>query len=323
MFGLRVSDMKVNAVLPVLFLLVLLGCTPPMEKSVLEQLTSKELDRVAGKDISFLATYSIVEDKSNYIHTPQDSSRWKPITYSRLHSYLKSIESAELNSPLFAQLRGKWERMYNSYNAQVDSILNHWNGYLSSNAPDSLLRISFEGVEMERIRNKNKQIDTLVKAKIKFKTLRFPIDSFSITYCFSPFEDSSAVNTVSYKRRIKDSSTIKVFPALVPDLKKALAKNDSSLMFKYEINSLYSAGKCYNLDSLKSELPKSVQQLISAEETARTSGSQVFDELYFREKIIRELVDPGFISQSAYIKINAEDYYRELDSLVFNYTNLR
>ena len=51
--------------------------------------------------------------------------------------------------------------------------------------------------------------------------------------------------------------------------------------------------------------------------------SQIFDELYFRERIIRELVDPSFISQSAYIKVNAEDYYKEIDSLVFSYTNLQ
>jgi hypothetical protein len=76
-----------------------------MEKSVIEPLTSKELDKVVRKDKSFLATYSIVEGMSNHIYTPQDSARWKSITYARLHNYVKTIESAELNSPLFAQLR--------------------------------------------------------------------------------------------------------------------------------------------------------------------------------------------------------------------------
>jgi hypothetical protein len=107
----------------------------------------------------------------------------------------------------------------------------------------------------------------------------------------------------------------------VPQLKKALASNDTSLVFKYEIISLYSNGKCYNADTLKSSLPKSILQFISAEEQAM--DSQIFDELYFRERIIRELVDPSFISQSAYIKVNAEDYYKEIDSLVFSYTNLQ
>ena len=35
------------------------------------------------------------------------------------------------------------------------------------------------------------------------------------------------------------------------------------------------------------------------------------------------MVDPAFMSQSAYIKVNAEDYYREIDSLAFSYTNLQ
>lgn len=313
--------MKVRKIFQILLMAFLLGCTSPLEKSVLEPLTSKELDKVAGKDISFLATYSIVEEKSNYIHSPQDSSRWRGVTYQRLHNYLKTIESAELNSPLFAQLREKWEKQYNSYNIQVDTLLAHWRNYIHTNTPDSLLALDFEGAEMERIRNLKKQIDTLVKAKIKIKTLRFPVDSFNVVYCFEPYSDSSCINNIKYARRIKDSSIIKVFPALVPQLKKALASNDTSLVFKYEIISLYSNGKCFNADTLKSSLPKSILQFIIAEEQAM--DSQIFDELYFRERIIRELVDPSFISQSAYIKVNAEDYYKEIDSLVFSYTNLQ
>lgn len=301
-------------------MVILIGCKSPLDKSVLEPLTSKELDRVAGKDISFLATYSIVEEKSNYIHTHQDSLKWRGITYNKLHQYLKTIESAELNSPLFAQLRQKWENQYNSYNIKVDTLLSKWRSYLNENTPDSLLLLSFEGTEIERIRNINKQIDTLVKAKIKIKPLSFPIDSFNVSYCFEPFSDSSCINNISYTKRVKDSLIIKLFPALVPQLKKALSVNDTSLIFRYEIHSLYSNGKCYNIDTLKAQLPKSILQFINAEE--KSTESQIFDELYFRERIIRELVDPSFISQSAYIKVNAEYYYKELDSLIFSYTNL-
>ena len=150
--------MKVRKIFQILLMAFLLGCTSPLEKSVLEPLTSKELDKVAGKDISFLATYSIVEEKSNYIHSSQDSSRWRCITYQRLHNYLKTIESAELNSPLFAQLREKWENLYDSYNVQVDTILHKWNDYIIKNTPDSLLALSFEGVEIEKIRNAKKQL---------------------------------------------------------------------------------------------------------------------------------------------------------------------
>ena len=313
--------MKVRKIFQILLMAFLLGCTSPLEKSVLEPLTSKELDKVAGKDISFLATYSIVEEKSNYIHTPEDSSRWRGVTYLKLHNYLKIIESAELNYPLFAQLREKWEKLYDNYNVQVDTILHTWKNYIKENTPDSLLKVFFEGVEIERIRNINKQIDTLLKAKIKLKALSFPIDSVSLTYCFLPYDDSACINNIMHKRRVNDSTIIKVFPNLVPQLKTALSSNDTSLFFSYGINSVFSHGKCYNIDTLKSIIPKSVLQFIIAEENS--SDTQIFDERHFREKIIREMVDPAFMSQSAYIKVNAEDYYREIDSLVFSYTNLQ
>ena len=133
-------------------------------------------------------------------------------------NYLKTIESAELNSPLFAQLREKWEKQYDSHNVQVDTLLAHWRNYIHTNTPDSLLALDFEGAEIERIRNLKKQIDTLVKAKIKIKPLRFPVDSFNVVYCFEPYSDSSCINNIKYARRIKDSSIIKVFPALVPQM---------------------------------------------------------------------------------------------------------
>lgn len=313
--------MKIKALLLIFSSVVFWGCISPMEKSVLEPLSSKELDRVAGKDISFLATYSIVEEKSNYIHTPEDSSRWRTITYNRLHSYLRTIESAELNSPLFAQLRKKWEYLYNNHNNKVDSLLYYWNSFINKYSPDSLLKVSFEGVEIERIRNLNKHVDTLIKVRIKLKTTSFTADSLRMIYSFSPYEDSLFVNTVFHKRRIKDSAVIKVFPYLVPQLKRALAANDNTLEFKYSVMDVYSDGKCYNTETIQSELPKSVLQYFLAKK--EYADSHIFDGQFYREKIIRELIDPAFISQSAYIKVNAEDYYKQIDSLVFSYTNLQ
>ena len=39
------------------------------------------------------------------------------------------------------------------------------------------------------------------------------------------------------------------------------------------------------------------------------------------EKVIKELVNPAFVSRNAYIRINAESYYKEIDSLVYSYLN--
>ncbi len=300
-----------------------------MEKSVIEPLNSRELDRVAGKDKSFLATYSIVEEKWNYISLPSDSARWSKITYSRLHDYIKTIESAELNSPLFAQLREKWEKMYDDHIVQTDNIITNWKNYISSNSPDSLLHLSFEGIELERIRNAKNQIDTLLKAKIKLSPNKITIDSLLVNYSFFKIQDSISSqnfiitpdNFIKYKKKLGKSVITKVFPTLEHEIKKALISNDSSYIFKYDIVSLYSNGKCYNSDSLLRDLPKPVLEYIIAEKSLE-STSPLFNQEFYKEKIIKELINPNFISQRAYIKINAEHYYRELDSLVFSYLNL-
>ena len=308
--------------------ILLVGCQSPLEKSVLEPLTTKQLDKVAKEDKSFLATYSIVEEKWNYITSPADSARWRAVTYSRLHNYLNTTKSAELNSPLFDKLRSDWENSYIQSNNAVDSIVAYWKNYLSVNSPDSLVSVTFAGVELDKFRNQKKEIDTLVKVKVKIKPLSGAIDSLSLLYGFSLdssnvhyyFPFNGKLNFIKHKRTLQDSIIIKVYPYLLPCVKQALVKHDSTVQFKVAMHSVYSNGKCYNADSLKKDLPTAVLALIESE---TSMGEPMFDASFYRENIIREEIDPAFVSQSAYIKLNAEQFYRELDSLVFNYINYR
>lgn len=304
------------------------GCTSPLKKSVLHPLKAREIDRVVGKDKSFLTTYSIVEEKWNHISTHQDSARWKDITYGRLHTYLQTINSNELNSPLFSKLRQKWEELNTRNNIAADEYIAKWKMHMASNSPDSLAQVSFSGVELEMVRNRKKEIDTLVKARIRINALKGKIDSLSFSYSFvadsisgaDSSELAPAVNTYSHRRAVNDSAVIKVFPGVHPLLRQLLVAGDTAVKFNYSLNSVYFQGKLHNADSLKKEVPAPVLALIEGESGA---ASPDFDANHYREQIIRGEIDPGFISQSAYVKINAEQYYRQLDSLVFSYINYR
>ena len=304
------------------------ACSAPLDKSVIEPLTSKELDRVVRKDKSFLATYSIVEGMSNHIYTSEDSLRWRSITYSRLHNYVKTIESAELNSPLFAHLIEKWGKLYDLYSLQADSIIVHWKNWLDTNSPDSLLQVSYEGIEIERFKSSANMIDTLIKAKVILTPLRFAIDSLSVLYSFQHVDETpyyltdsiSKSDIIHHKRKLRETAKIKVFPSLAPHVKKGLITGDTSYIFSYKIDKVYAAGKCFNDDSLKMEVPKSVLSYIEAENTD-VLINPLFDQVFYKEKVIKELVNPAFVSRNAFIKINAESYYKEIDSLVFSYLN--
>lgn len=284
-----------------LFALLFIACSSPMEKTVIESLSAKEIDKVAGEDKSFLATYSIVEEKSNYIHTYEDSARWASLTYGRLHNFITTIESDELNTPLLSSLRKRWNDLYVRNNAGADSLISYWNDYLDSNNPDSLLTVLYEGIEVERIRNANRGIDTLIKAKIKLKSHGLTIDSVLLSYSF----DSLVRDTVIFSRRISDSSLIKVFPSLSYHTKSALMAEDSSVTFNSDIISLYSNAMCYNMDSLKGNIPECILDYIGG------NGS--------KEQIVKEMIDSNFVSLSAYLRHNAQEYYRQTDSLAYSY----
>ena len=328
MFGSKVLSILNRYIIAIVCALSLVACSSPLEKSVIEPLTSKELDKVVRKDKSFLTTYSIVEGMSNHIYTPEDSARWISISYSRLHNYVKTIESAELNSPLFAQLREKWGKLYDSYSLQADSIISHWKNWLDTNSPDSLLKVSYEGIEIERFKSSANVIDTLIKARVTLTPLRYAIDSLSVLYSFQHVDETpyfltdsiSKSDVICHKRKLREPAKIKVFPTLVPHVKNGLINGDSAYVFSYKIDKVYASGKCFNDDSLKTELPKSVLSYIEAENTD-VLLSPLFDQVFYKEKVIKELVNPAFVSRNAFIKINAESYYKEIDSLVFSYLN--
>lgn len=311
-------DMFKRLVLYIIALLLFVGCSSPLEKSVLEPLTSKELDKVAGKDISFLATYSIVEGKWNSISTPQDSAQWRKLTYSRLHNYINTIKDEELNSPLFSNLKSRWQNEYNANIVKADSIADYWTNYLNENNPDSLVSLAYRGSESEMVRNIKKEIDTLIKAKIAIRSLKFPLDSISVVYNFSKPDSTltenlpitAGLNFIEYNRRVYDSITVKVFPNVIPAGKQLLMQNDTAIIFEYAVSSVYADGVCYNVDTLKSNVPESVLKLIESKDD------------FYKEQIIREFINTSHISQGAYLKLNAEDFYSSIDSLAFRFMEL-
>ncbi len=276
-----------------------------MEKSVIESLSAEELDKVAGEDNSFLATYSIVEEKSNYISRSSDSARWYPLTYARLHNFIRKIESSEFNTPLLDSLRRDWETKSAANTFAADSIIAYWSDYLNYNNPDSLVSAVYDGIEVERVRNSNKGIDTLVKVRLKLKALKCTADSLLLTYRF----DTLHRDTIALYRKITDSSLIKIFPTLHPDIKNALIVSDSSIIVNCNVLTLYSEGKCYNMDTLRLAVPETVLQYIDG------AGS--------KEEIIKSEVDREFTSLSAYLRHNAEDHYKKIDSLAYSYTIFR
>lgn len=322
MCGLKALDMKVKSFLFVVLYLLILGCSSPMDKSVMTPLTSKEIDKVAGKDPSFLATLSVVEEKSNYIVTANDSARWNEVTYGRVHKFLSQTQNPQIKSSLYSNLRDEWEKIYLNNNKVADSIIAQWGDFIKNNCPDSLVAIRHTGTETVRISSK-KKIDIMVKVELQLTPLKFPIDSVNAIYSFVIPNDTLTReyhNTLNHNKRFRETTERKMFLIAPENIKEALSKNDTSCIFKYKLISVHSEGKCYHSDSIFRQVPISVQKYFTALE--ENAESNIFDEMFYREQIIKELVNPVFLPQSVYVKTNAENHFRQLDTLVYSYTTL-
>ena len=136
------------------------GCKSPLEKFIFSPLTTQELDKIVEEDVSFLNTYSLIESKSNQIFSSKDSSRFKGITYLRLHNYLKEISNKHNNSIITSNARSEWSERYNRYNNQVDSVIVGWEKFISASSPDSLASIRYLGYKQHKASVQNNIIKT-------------------------------------------------------------------------------------------------------------------------------------------------------------------
>ncbi len=308
--------MQIRFFIIIIALIFLEGCTSPLEKFIFTPLTTKELDKIVKQDKSFLSTYSLIEEKSNKTFSSYDTLRFKSITYQRLHNYIKEISNKSSNTIITSDARSRWIEKYNKYNRQTDSIVKYWENYLIENSPNSLSVVEYQNFKTEKIRVLNKIVNN-IRLKFKIKALKFSIDSLFVTYYIS---DTLCRYRFSfdYKRKIRDSVITNVIPNSTNDsinLESLLGKQ--STIISAEINSVFSNGKCFNLDSLTNDIPSSVFTLISS----RDSSDTFYDETVYRDIIIKEFIDPSFPSQEAFIKNSLENYHKNLDTLVYNYIN--
>lgn len=309
-----------------LSIIFLEGCKSPLEKFIFSPLTTQELDKIVEEDVSFLNTYSLIESKSNQIFSSKDSSRFKGITYLRLHNYLKEISNKHNNSIITSNARSEWSERYKIYNSQVDSVIKNWEKFITASSPDSLASIQYIGYKTEKIRVKNK-ITNNIRLQFKIKSLKQNIDSVKAIYALV---DSSlmiipdSTNTgnifkIEYKRRVRDSVITSVIfnPAESHINTDSLIENNL-FFIGTSVESVYSDNICYNKDTIRNMVPQNVLTLIDNKEN---STQTFFDETIYRDLIIREQINPNFLSQEAYVKNSLENYHKNLDTLVYNYIN--
>jgi hypothetical protein len=184
------------------------SCSNPFEKSVLVPLTVSDYNKLLTKDSSFANTYSLVV-KSNYNVTHQDSALFYSLTYKQFHLFLQYIKSVDKH--ITDSLSNVWSEKYKDYNTQTDSLITFWDNYLLDNSIDSLVRISYKGVEFEKFKNLSGNIVEKPKLSLSIKAIDRNIDSLVFFYSLCKKGDSPTyiyfyngeMNYLKYRKKLK------------------------------------------------------------------------------------------------------------------------
>lgn len=112
----------------VLFIIIVcIGCSSPLKKTILEPLSLKELNSLIKNDVLFENLYRQIENyRNNVLKTDSERVKWVDLTYeriSKLNAYAIILFNDSLTTNKFED---EWTIKYGIYYLQLDSIFNKW-----------------------------------------------------------------------------------------------------------------------------------------------------------------------------------------------------
>lgn len=180
---------KLQASLILVSISVLFGCSTPLDKTVLEQLTVEELAQVMDGDTLFGDVYDAVSTiRDSVLIKPSDQVTWSELTYNDLLDYAKLLRDTAFykENETIASIR--WESSYKPVLFEVDSLAAVWLErkavWKLENDPNSYLKITPVNIETDYYEYSYGVKD--VHVKFQFKPLKGPLEQCTFAYGVFP-----------------------------------------------------------------------------------------------------------------------------------------
>lgn len=290
-----------------------IGCSNELDRPVTERLTPEELRENYQEDSTFLNFYKEVREMGDWISEDELlCAQYGEITYRDILDYAKKTDIAMAEE--YEKIHKEYGLLYSGYDAKVDSIMAYWNSYIVENALESFVDIEFAEISKTYYSYSNNIDDVYVgfnitplkgtveqvrfKYEIKPKISNdgeFSFLNYSSCYLSSPIEKKA---TKYWKADYNDKKRLE-------NLGTGEVKRDYD--FLIEITAVRVNGQNYG--DPHDELPRSVYMAIKY----CSEGDN-----YFKDDIIKELLDPEYISFPDYYEDVLERKMKEIDPLLFS-----
>lgn len=305
---------------------LLAGCSPGRHP-ITEELSFDQINKLVGKDPAYQTVIMFAESFRQHAST-LEMAKASELSYDRLYKFMDSYYDADVRYRLRTEAEKQWtDQGYAAQYTQADSLIRYWQQYLDEHKPDSYVK-----VELAAILPAESRYGT-ANVLLDITPLKGPVDkvegSFGIFVKDSPvvFGDFSPArhnqftleNGLRSRVRIEGWMNYSIWGITDGDIAYNMYPDRPGLSirellekytFDYSVTTLVKDGQPIRYADVYQAVPGTIRNYWSAKEEDR-----IEQEEHYYSEIIRELVDPAFISRSDFTEDSMERYYRDLDPL--------
>ena len=297
-------------------LLILISCDRSLNKSILEPLTVDELTSNIENDSTFADFYSGIQGIRGYImKSDVTQAKYSKITYKRVYSYYKKLSDSTFIGNIRDEQRKLYDLQYHSYESEVDSILTYWKTYKNKYSFDSIVSVKYDKLLKDYYSYSNDVKNVYIGFEIT--PLKGTIEQLIFRYCIKSKISNDGKMSMFDSHRCLASSPIRSTKTLYWEADysdEQYLKDISSTQvareydFNIEIVDVRMNGK--NISEKLDSIPDVVLQALDY-----TDDGIMTD--YYSSKIIKELIDPNYISFDDFCQKAVEEKLKEMDAEVY------
>lgn len=314
----------------ILTLIFLISCNP-LDKSILEDLSVKELKKEITKDSSFTFLYEEVEDFKKLNRDKIKLANYSELTWQKILDFDKFKFDRYSDSDVFKkEYLNKYDKTIQKAHELINDYRKKNELWLNENHPNNFVDIELIGINTEYYTYSGGVDNVYFKFRIKTKKGRVQ----QVTWGINPkakINDKKKYDLYSlldYQGYIYSSPINNVvtgrYEASYTHEKIAAGKSANSFLRDYhlnlEIRKVRFRNKNISYDDFK--LPYEVEKYIKSEEEKDEWSTE-----YYLTKIIADEIDADFISKSDYVSKKQDSILESKFPLEFSfykdYNNLK
>lgn len=308
--------MRFHALLLFVAAVLSVGCGGPGGRSITEELPLDAVKNLLKKNPKYAVVVEMAEQFRQTASTTKQA-QMSELTYERLCDFMTSYYDDDLRDKLEVEAGAQWIAQYGPQSNQVDSLLDYWKVYLENNKPSSYVRVELVQLDRSTVGTGS------VRVVLKVIPLKGAVEKVAGRFGIFPHNDLANrfsdygiarnndlnIEKLTAPQSVDTWLTYSVFNIEDADLQNmSVAELQRKYSFDYNISSLSRGGEVISYGKVYNTVPYEIRSYW--EEKKLESRDE-----FLRGQIVRELVDPAFVTQSSFIINYREEYHRNIDPL--------